>query len=170
MSLNPFSWSFRSQYGLGAALCAGLVGYALYAQHVLGLEPCPLCVFQRIAYMAIGAVFLVAALHNPRARAGRVTYGVLLVLAAIGGMSVAGRHVWLQSLPPSEVPACGPGLDYLLEAFPLQDVLARVFRGSGECAEIDWTFLGLSMPAWNLIVYALFATAGLWAAVRRRSR
>jgi len=94
---------------------------------------------------------------------------VLVALAGGAGIGIAARHVWLQSLPADEVPACGPGLEYLIEAFPLQDMLARVFRGSGECAEIDWTFLGLSMPAWNLIVYSLFVVGGLWAAFRRRS-
>ncbi len=166
--MNPLNFSFRVQFALGAAICAGLVGYALYAQHVLGLEPCPLCIFQRLAFMALGAVFLVGALHAPSGRAGRAIYAVLAALAAGVGMGVAGRHVWLQSLPPDQVPACGPGLDYMLEAFPFWDVLARVFRGSGECAEVDWLFLGLSMPAWNLIVYGLFAAGALWAGLRRR--
>ncbi|MDZ4350503.1 MAG: disulfide bond formation protein B [Xanthomonadaceae bacterium] len=169
MQLNPLVWSFRQQYLLGMVICAALVGYALYAQHVLGLEPCPLCVFQRVAFMALAVAFALGALHNPVSRIARAVYGVLVALAGGAGIGIAARHVWLQSLPADEVPACGPGLDYLMEAFPLQDMLARVFRGSGECAEIDWTFLGLSMPAWNLIVYSLFVVGGLWAAFRRRS-
>jgi len=167
MSLNPLAWTFRAQFALGAAICAGLVGYALYAQHIIGLEPCPLCIFQRVAFMALGLVFLTGAIHAP-GRAGRAAYAVLALVAGAAGAGIAGRHVWLQSLPPDQVPMCGPGLDYLLDAFPLRDVLARVFRGSGECAEVDWTLLGLSMPAWNLLVFALFAAGALWAGLRRR--
>lgn len=168
MSLNPFAWSFRAQYLLGALLCAALLGYALYAQHVMFLDPCPLCIFQRVAFMALGAVFLLGALHGPKSAGGRRAYGVLAALAAAGGISIAGRHVWLQSLPADEVPACGPGLEYMLEAFPLREVLNKVFSGSGECAEVDWTFLGLSMPAWTLVWFVALGVAALWAGFRRR--
>jgi disulfide bond formation protein DsbB len=145
---------------LGFAACAALMGYALYSQHVGGLEPCPLCVFQRIALIALGIVLGLAALHDPGRRGARI-YGVLAGLCAIGGVVVAGRHVWLQSLPPDQVPACGPGLGYLLDTFPLADALKQVFSGSGECAQVDWTFLGLSMPAWVLVWFAFLGTAAV---------
>lgn len=151
--------SYRTAAFLGFLACAGLIGYALYAQHGLGLEPCPLCILQRIAVMAVGLIFLVATLHGPRG-AGRWIYAVLALLAAAVGAGIAGRHVWLQSLPPDQVPACGPGLEYMLDAFPLSQALRMVFTGSGECANVDWTFLGLSMPTWTLIC---FVVLGLYA-------
>lgn len=163
--------SFRSACLLAVLACVGLMAYALYAQHVLGLEPCPLCILQRIAVIATGLVFLVAGLHAP-AGAGRWIYAALATLAAGAGAGIAGRHVWLQSLPPDQVPACGPGYDYMMEAFPLDKALGMIFTGSGECADVDWQFLGLSMPWWTLIafvgliVWALLAAA---AASRRRA-
>ena len=150
----------------GFVVCAGLMGYALYAEHVLGLEPCPLCVFQRIAIIALGVVFLLAAIHNP-AGGGRFVYVVLAALAGAGGIAVAGRHVWLQNLPEDKVPACGPDLGYMLDAFPFADVLQMVFTGSGECAEISWSFLGLSMPAWVLIWAIALGALGIANNLRR---
>ena len=150
----------------GFAVCCGLMGFALFAQHVLLLDPCPLCVFQRVAVISIGIIFLVAALHNPHG-AGRIVYGVLLALAAGGGAAVAGRHAWLQQLPPDQVPSCGPGLDYMLDTLPFTEVLSKVFRGSGECAEIVWQFLGLSMPGWVLVWMIALGGAGLWNNLRR---
>ena len=149
----------------GFAVCAGLMGFALFAQHVLLLDPCPLCVFQRVAVISIGIIFLVAALHDPSG-AGRFVYALLLALAAIGGASVAGRHAWLQQLPPDQVPTCGPGLDYMLETLPFTEVLGKVFTGSGECAEIVWQFLGLSMPAWVLVWMVLLGVSGVWNNLR----
>ena len=150
----------------GFAVCCGLMGFALFAQHVLLLDPCPLCVFQRVAVISIGVIFLVAALHNPSG-AGRFVYGVLLALAAAGGAAVAGRHAWLQQLPPDQVPSCGPGLDYMLDTLPFTEVLGKVFRGSGECAEIVWQFLGLSMPGWVLVWMVALGAAGVWNNLRR---
>lgn len=161
--------SFRSACLLGFAVCAGLMGYALYAQHGLDLEPCPLCVLQRIAVIATGTVFLIAALHAPRA-GGRWVYGLGGFVTATAGAGVATRHVWLQSLPPDQVPACGPGYDYMMEAFPFAEALKMIFSGSGECAEVDWTFLGQSMPVWTLVAFiGLALWALLSAAVARRS-
>jgi protein dithiol:quinone oxidoreductase len=150
----------------GLAIVAALMGYALYSEHVLGLEPCPLCIFQRMAMIALGAVFLVGALHAPAGAAARI-YSVLGVLAAATGVGIAGRHVWLQSLPPDAVPACGPGLEYMMDVFPFMEMLSMVFTGSGECAEVDWTFLGLSMPGWVLVWFVLLG-AGIAAVNWRR--
>jgi disulfide bond formation protein DsbB len=151
---------------LGALTCAGLMGFALYAQHGLGLEPCPLCVFQRVAVIALGVVFALAALHGPRG-AGRIVYGLLAVLAAAGGAGVAGRHAWLQSLPPDQVPACGPGLDFMLDTFGLGEALRMVLSGSGECAEVAWSFLGLSMPLWVLLWCVSLGIFAAWVNWRR---
>ena len=146
---------------LGALACAGLMAYALYAQHMLGLEPCPLCIFQRVAVITLGALFLLAALH-PAGNTGRRAYAFLLGLVALAGIGVAGRHVWLTTLPPERVPACGPGLDFMLESFPLKDALAMVLSGSGECASVEWRFLGLSMPGWVLVALVCL---GAWGVV-----
>ncbi len=150
----------------GLALCAGLMAYALYAEYGLLLEPCPLCVFQRLAVMALGLVFLTAALHNPSGW-GRYVYAALVAAAAGAGVAVAGRHVWLQSLPADRVPACGPGFDYIIDSFPMLEALRLIFSGSGECASIDWAFLGLSMPAWVLASVVLLGVAGAWNNLRR---
>lgn len=158
----------RGANALGALACAGLMAYALYAQYALGLEPCPLCIFQRVAVVVVGFLFLVAALH-PAGGFGRRIYSVLIGLGALAGMGVAGRHVWLTTLPPERVPACGPGLDFMLDAFPLTEALAMVFSGSGECASVDWRFLGLSMPAWVLIAMVCLGVWGVacnWRASR----
>jgi disulfide bond formation protein DsbB len=143
-----------------------MMGYALYAEHILLLTPCPLCVFQRMAVIALGIVFLIAAAHNPAGK-GRYFYTALIVLAAGTGIGVAGRHVWLQNLPADEVPSCGPGFDYIVDSFPLADALKMIFTGSGECATVDWQFLGLSMPAWVLIALVVTGSFGIWNQLRR---
>jgi disulfide bond formation protein DsbB len=146
----------RTLNSVGAVVCAGMMAFALYAQHGLHLEPCPLCIFQRVAVIAMGGLFFVAAIHNP-GRAGGAVYALLLALVAMAGAGVAGRQVWLQSLPPDKVPACGPGLDFMLDAFPLTEALQMVLSGSGECAEISWSLFGLSMPAWVFIALVALA-------------
>jgi disulfide bond formation protein DsbB len=153
----------------GFLICAGLMSYALYAQYGLQLEPCPLCIFQRVAVVVLAAVFLLAAIHDP-GRIGSLLYAALIALAGIAGIAVAGRHVWLQSLPPDKVPACGPGLEFMLDAFPLFEVLEVVLTGSGECASIDWSFLGLSMPVWVLLSIIVLTIAGVCANVLNAER
>lgn len=140
--------------GLGVLAVVGLMGYALYQEHVVGLEACPLCIFQRVAMIALGIVFVAAALHAPRGWGARV-YAVLGALVALTGIGIAGWHVRMQNLPPDAVPTCGPGLDVYFEVLPVLEALRAVFTASGECAEINWSFLGLSMPAWVLIWFVL---------------
>jgi disulfide bond formation protein DsbB len=142
----------RIWFLLVALSCAALLGYALYVQHVEFLDPCPLCILQRVAFLWIGVIALLAAIHNPE-KTGKWVYVALLSLGGIAGSAIAGRHVWLQSLPPDQVPDCGMGLNYMLDTMPFGDVFSQVFYGSGECAQIDWTFAGLSMPWWTLIWY-----------------
>jgi disulfide bond formation protein DsbB len=152
---------------LGAFLiCAGLMAYALYAEHQLMLEPCPLCSMQRLAVILLGFVFFVAGLHNTDGPM-RYLYSALVLVVTIYGVIVAGRHVYLQNLPADQVPACGPGLDYMLETMPFREVLGKVFHGSGECADIDWQFLGLSMPAWVLAWLLVLGAFGIWNNLRR---
>ena len=168
MTAKTFSGSFRLHFLLGFLACAALLAYALYVQFHDGLLPCPLCIFQRIAFAALGLVFLAGALHAPAGAAGRRVYALLAGLAALAGLVVAGNHVRLQNLPPDQVPACGPGLDYMLDTLPVSSVVRRVMTGSGECANVDWAFLGLSMPAWSLVWFALLGGWALWAGLRRR--
>ena len=153
----------------GTGIVIGLMAYALYAQYVLGLDACPLCIFQRVALIGLGIVMLAAGLHGPAGKSARV-YGSLGLAVAAVGAAIAIRHVYLQNLPPEAVPACGPGLDYILDAFPLFDAVRMVFTGSGECAEINWSFLGLSMPAWVLVWFVALgglSIAANWTRVRR---
>src|ERR1044071_6343676 len=133
-----------------ALVCAGMLGYAIYAEKVLGYMPCPLCMFQRVCIGTLGIVFLIAGLHRA-GRAGARVYAVLTFIAAGSAIWVSGRHVWVQAQPPGTVPACGAPLDSLLQMFPLLEVVRKVMTGGGECGTIDWTFLGLSMPMWVLI-------------------
>ncbi len=149
----------------GFAASSGMMAYALYAEHYLLLDPCPLCVFQRMAVIAMALVFLLATLHNP-AGWGRRVYASLVAVAAAAGAAVAGWHVWLQHLPPDKVPACGPGFGYIIDSFPLSEALKMIFSGSGECASIDWSFLGLSMPACVVICVVLLGTYGVWGNIR----
>ena len=159
----------RTGFLLAFIASLGLIGTALYMQHVIHLEPCPLCIFQRVFVMAIGGVALLGALHNP-GRIGRALYATLIGLLALGGGAVASRQVWLQHLPADQVPECGPSLDYMLEAFPLNQTLQLVFKGSGECAEVDWTLLGFSIAEWMLVVFAGFLIYAVFLASSRLFR
>ncbi|MEO5861926.1 MAG: disulfide bond formation protein B [Burkholderiales bacterium] len=158
----------RVVYLSGFIACAGLIAFALYLQHKLGEDPCALCIFQRVAVGVLGLVFLIAALHNPRAIGNRIYAGLGLVVAAIGG-AIAGRHVWLQHLPKDQVPECGPGLNYLLETQPWMQVLGNVLKGSGECAEVGWRFMNLSIPEWTLICFVLLGMVAILQLSNRRS-
>jgi len=150
----------RPAYLLGFVVCAGLTAWALWLQYGLGLDPCPLCSLQRMAVIAIGVVFLVAGIHNP-GRLGAGIYAGLTAIIGLFGAVTAMRHVWIQSLPKDEVPACGMGLNYMLETMPLADVLTKVFKGSGECAESGWLFLGLAIPSWTLVFFIAMMIAAV---------
>lgn len=151
---------------LGFLVCAGMMAYALYAEYRLFLMPCPLCVFQRMAVIALGILFLAAAVQHPAAW-GRRVYAALLTFTAALGIAVAGRHVWLQNMPADQVPTCGPGFDYIIDSFPFSEALKMIFTGSGECADVDWLFLGLSMPTWILLAFIGLGSVALWNNLRR---
>lgn len=154
--------SRRWAYTLAFAVCAGLIGYALYLQYVLDLEPCPLCIFQRIVIIVMGLIFLAAAVQNPGDRGAKVYVGLQTVVGGVG-IALALRHLWIQAQPPGSVPSCGMGLNYMLETFPLGEVIDKVLRGSGECAQVD-IVMGLSIPMWTLLLFlALIAWALLLA-------
>ncbi len=158
--------SRRALNALGLFACLGLLGYAWYAQAHLGLEPCPLCIFQRIGVLLLGLFFVLAAAHDPKGWGSRI-YAVLIALAALATIGVAARHLYVQSAPPGSIPACGAPLDTLLEMFPVTTVIRKVLHGGGECAMVNWSFLGLAMPAWVLICAAVLGTWGVLANVWR---
>ncbi len=160
------SISSRSLSFIGFIACALLIAIALYFQYIEGLDPCPLCIFQRVAFTSMGVVFLASFLHNPT-NVGRKLYGFLASVCGVLGLGIAARHVWLQSLPADQVPECGPGLDYMLEVFPFSKVLETVFKGAGECAEVSWTWFGISMPGWSLIWLAVLTTLALMLILRK---
>lgn len=158
--------SSRWLYLAGVLVISGLFGAALYLQYVLHQDPCPLCMVQRFIFIAMLVVFAIAMLHNP-ARTGAKVYAVLVSLLALSGIGVASRHIWIQHLPKDEVPACGPGLDYMLENFPMAEVLQELMHGSGECAAKGWTFLGLGIPEWSLVWYVLLGAWAILIALRK---
>ena len=155
----------RIGYALGFAVCAGLMAFALYLQFGLDLDPCPLCILQRIAVVAMGVVFLIAAFHDP-GRVGATVYAVLQLILGGAGAALALRQVWLQSLPKDQVPVCGMSLGYMLDTLPLTETLRKVLEGSGECAEKAWEFLHLSIAGWTLVFFIATVVA-TFALIRR---
>ena len=162
-NLNP-----RVLFALTALTCAGLLGFGYYLQFYRDLEPCPMCIFQRLCYAAVVLVTLLGAAHGPR-HGGVYAYAGLTTLFALIGAGIAGRQTWLQHVPADQVPACGPGLEFMLQQFPLAEVIRKALRGTGECAAVDWTFLSLSIAEWSLLCFsAIIIVHGLLMATRPR--
>ncbi len=159
----------RKWFLLGFLLCVAAMAGAMYFQLVLQLNPCPLCIFQRVAVIIAGMIFLIAALHNPKSW-GRRIYALLTLLASIGGIVFSVRQMWLQSLPPDQVPACGPGLNYLVKVLPWQQVISTVFNGSGECAAKGWVFWDVSIAGWTAVLFGVLILLSLWLLVRRAAK
>ena len=157
----------RKLFLTGFLISVLLIVYVLYTQYVLGLEPCPLCILQRVAVIALGVSFLLLALRPPLRKQSKLLTSLFLVMISSAGVGIAARHVWLQNLPPDKVPGCGPGLDFMMANFPLSEVLEMVFSGSGEWAEISWSFAFLSMPAWVLIWLIVLGSFGVWSIHQR---
>ena len=155
----------RVAFALPAMICAALLGFGYYLQYARGLDPCPLCLVQRGFFYAVMAISLLGALHGP-GRIGTVLWSIALFLFSAGGAAAAGRQVWLQHLPPDKVPACGPDLFFMLENFPLMQTVQKLIKGTGECAAVDWTFLGLSIAEWALGWFVLFGFYAIWFAMR----
>ncbi|MDQ8937022.1 disulfide bond formation protein B [Acinetobacter rudis] len=152
----------------GFLFLASVIGmaFALYLEHVKGFEPCPLCVFQRVGLIGLGFFSLIAFLHNPQHVFVKRLYAGLGTLSILWSAGVAMRHVWMQNLPADQVPTCGPGLNYLLEAFPMVTVLKQVLSGSGECAVVDWSFLGFSLPVWSGVFFVFLSIISIWQLFR----
>ena len=167
MLLNPFRWTFRVQCLAGFLVCVAAYAYAIYVQFVQGIEPCNLCIFQRLAVIVLAIFFLAGAIHNPGS-GGRRVYALLLLLAACAGIGVAARHLWVQHQPRDPFAGCAPGWNYMVENFPLSKALKMAFEGSDDCSQVTWTFLDLSMPFWTLVCFVLLGAGAVWAGFQRR--
>lgn len=165
--MNPLTWSYRALYLFAAAFCFSSIGYALYVQYHMLMMPCPLCIFQRVAFGAAGVFFLIGGLHAPKSSGLRWLYAALAGAASLIGALIAGRHVAIQLMPADQAPLCNSlGLDYMLDAMPLTEVLSTVLKGSGECAKIDWVLLGFSMPMWTLAMFVFLVALAVFAALK----
>jgi disulfide bond formation protein DsbB len=146
--------------------CCGLIGFALVLQVFVKLDPCPLCITQRVIFLVLGLMFLMGSIINFQ-NIGRRVYHVFVFLIALLGVLIAGRHVWLTTLPPDQVPPCGPGVTYLFQMLPLNQALQTMFLGSGDCAKDTWRLFGLNIPEWTLICFVVFAVFALWQGFRK---
>lgn len=156
----------RTVYGLVLLSCVALLGTGLFMEHVVGLYPCPLCMVQRIFYVAVGIVALVGLLHGSRGIINKLN-AIILAIFAAGGAAVAARQVWLQSLPPGQAPACGADFDYIVGNFPILKAIETLWKGSGDCAEIQWQFLGLSIAGWSFVWFSFFVILALYQLFKR---
>ena len=146
--------------------CASLIALALYLQEQEGLEPCPMCILQRYAFVVVGFIALAGAIQGPRGIALRI-YAALVSLFAIVGGGVAIRHSYLQHFPP-KMESCGTDLEFLVNTFPISQALPKIFTGTGSCSKVDWKMLGLSIPEWALVWFAIFLAASVWVAFLRK--
>ncbi len=140
--------------------CCVLIGFAYYLQNVMNLQPCPLCTLERGIFGILALIFLLATVHNPGSK-GQKVYGLILFIFAIFGMLFAGRHLWLQGQPNTLGEICVPGVSYLLKSLPLSQAIKTMFLGTSDCAKIDWSFLGLSIPGWTFLFFDVFALFSL---------
>ena len=157
---------YRAVFAAIFAACATLILTAIfYFQEQLGLDPCPMCILSRYTFIVIGIVALVAAVHGPRGKAPKI-YASIIALFAIVGIGISMRHSYLQHFPPA-TESCGGDLEMLVNTLPLTQALPRIFAGTGSCSAVDWKMLGLSIPEWALVWFAIFGIAALWAAFRK---
>lgn len=162
--------SNRVFFAIISASCLSLLAYGYYLEFFEDLLPCPMCIFQRLCYMAITLASLIAVIQAPQ-RTGGITYGVLVIIFSTIGASIAGRQTWLQHIPAELVPECGPGLEFMLEMYPLLEAIERALLGTGDCAAVSWTFISMSIAEWSLacfiglLVVALYQTISNWRTV-----
>lgn len=161
--------SSRLLFSLAFLGCAGIISVALYLEHIVGLMPCPLCYVQRVAVILFGITCLLAALHNPP-RLGQRIYAALSALATGLGIAAAGRQIWLQGLPEDQLPACLPSLEYMLEAFPIQDIISKMLHGTADCAEVNWTLLGFNLAEFSLLSFIMMLVFSLFIMLRKAAR
>ncbi|PVZ68333.1 disulfide bond formation protein B [Pelagibaculum spongiae] len=158
--------SSRQVYAVGFLMSAFLVGCSITFQYGLELEPCPLCIIQRVLMVSLVVICGLGLVLNPKGILNKLV-GLTGVAAASAGFGVAARHAWIQSLPADQVPSCGPGLSYMMDTFPLLQTLQMVLVGSGECAEVVWSLFGFGMPWWTALTFACFLIVALWQTFRR---
>ncbi len=158
----------RIFYSIIFVICASLLGFGLYLEHAVGLEPCPLCIFQRVAFIVIAVISLIGTIQNPKKLLERIYTGLILI-ASLCGAGIAGRQIWLQHLPEDKIPECGPGLEYMLDAFPFTEALRMILSGSGECAEVQWTFLSFSIAEWSIVCFSALIIACLAMLIRQKN-
>ena len=158
----------RILHFLAFLVSVGLMGGALTLQHIVGLEPCPLCISQRIVVISIALAALIAAIHNPGSR-GKRNYGRVIFFFGLFGIGLAVRQLYLQNLPLDQAPACMPGLDYLVDVLPFNELIYVMFSGTGDCAEVQWRFLGLTIPGWTLVCFICYSVFGFLEMVRKHS-
>lgn len=156
----------RSLFFLAFLGCTLMMIAALYLEHVVGLAPCPLCIVQRICVIGFGLVCLIAAIHGPQ-RTGRRVYSIVALLFALAGGATAIRQIWLQNMPADQLPSCLPSLEYMMDALPFQEIVRLVLHGTAECAEVNWTLLGLSIPEWTLLAFIAMVIFTGWQMLRR---
>ena len=158
--------SRRNANWLGFLACALALGVAFYTQYVLEYQPCHLCIFQRFTVAALGIAYLLAALFSAGGVRGAF-WAFLIGITGLATLATAGRHVWIQMQPPGSIASCGADLDFMLDIFPLTEVILKVFKAGGECAKVDWTLFGLSMPAWVFVFALVLTAAGIWNNLRQ---
>jgi protein dithiol:quinone oxidoreductase len=159
--------SHRLYFAFVAGTCIALLAFGYYLEYFQDLVPCPMCIFQRLCYMAVAVIALFGTVAAP-ARTGSLLITTLIGLFSSLGASIAGRQMWLQHLPPEQVPECGPGLEFMLEMYPILETVKRALIGTGDCATVSWTFLGLSIAEWSLICFAGLITTAVWQLVANR--
>ena len=147
-------------------VATSMILVALYMQHQMDLNPCYLCIVQRVFVILTGLIALLAFAHNPGSK-GQKLYAGATSLSALAGAGFSIRQLWLQGLPEEKVPACGPPADYLFDALPIAEALPMLLSGDGNCAEVQWTFLSLSIPAWTLAAFAVMALLGGYQLLRK---
>lgn len=141
--------------------CGALILFGLYLEHTKGLEPCPMCITQRVLFIAVGAVALVAALHGAKTGAARIAYGLIIAVLALTGAGVAARQSWIQHFPPP-IQECGADFYFLFDTTPLARIVPEIFSGTGDCSKREWVFLGLSIAEWALVCFTIIALVTLW--------
>jgi disulfide bond formation protein DsbB len=157
--------SDRTWFTLGFLTCAGLIAYALYLQYYVNLDPCPLCMLQRVAFIMLGLIFLIGAIHGPRKTGARI-YAGIAGIAALTGAGLAVRHVWLQYNPP-KIASCSGDIYSQLERLPLGRVIVNALYATGDCAKVDWTMLGLSVAEWSLVWFVIFSAGAIALLLRK---
>ncbi len=161
-------FSSRALYFYGFIICVASLAFAFfYLEKTLYLDPCPLCIFDRVVIAALGIIFFIAFLHNP-ASFFKKLYGIVSILLCFIGIGLASRHIWLQNLPKDQVPECGPDLYFMFETLPFFDVIKKALSGSGSCAEVSWTFAGLTIPEQTLILFVALLILSVIQTLRAR--